>query len=215
MDIFKLVGYGLIGYAIYQKLVEVNRPFSETGLAYTTQPWTNPKTGETWQGEVVTVDSVEDRIEQIANLIDEGKEDVSIRQLTTDLIRRGQVRERDYQGELGAVFKYVRSNVRYIHDPHELDTYQRARRTVEMKAGDCDDMTILIGAMTQTIGYPLRLKVVAFEGDEYEHIYPLAGVPPASPRRWISMDATVKNPLGWEVPRSEVSASKVFELFEL
>ena len=208
MDTIKLIGYVLIGYAIYQKLVEVNRSFSE--IAYKTPSWNHPQTGERWQGEIATVDTVEDRIKHIADLIDEGKEDVMIRQLTTDIIKN--VRERDYEGDLKAIFKWMRSNIRYTHDPHELDTYQRARRTVDMKAGDCDDMSILIGAMSQSVGYPIRLKVVAFEADEYEHIYPLVGIPPSVPRRWIALDATVNNPVGWEVPKGEVSASKIFEI---
>ncbi len=45
--------------------------------------------------------------------------------------------ERAYWQEVKAVYNFVRANVRYVRDIHAIDTFQTARRTLEMRSGDC------------------------------------------------------------------------------
>jgi transglutaminase-like putative cysteine protease len=70
---------------------------------------------------------------------------------------------------------------------------------LELKAGDCDDMTILLGAMLMSTGHPVRLALVGFRPDQphvYSHIYPEVNVR----GRWTPIDATVNQPIGWAPP---------------
>jgi transglutaminase-like putative cysteine protease len=96
----------------------------------------------------------------------------------------------------------VQQNVRYTKDPFRVEVLHSAPRMLELRAGDCDDMTILLGAMLESIGHPVRLV--------------LAGPDPLRPRlfthiylevfyrgRWIPLDATMPFPMGWE-PRTPV-----------
>jgi len=161
-----------------------------------------------WKMREVPVRRLEDRIKEISKLIDEGKKDPLIRYAAARIIQKCPAR--DWGCEVKALFDFVQRNIRYTRDVEGMDTYQRARRTLQLGAGDCDDMTILLGALLQTVGYPIKLKAVSVTGEGYEHIYPLVGLPPREPGRWVPLDASVPRPLGWEV--SPIAYAKVFRL---
>src|SRR6266542_3182063 len=64
---------------------------------------------------------------------------------------------------------------------------------------DYGDMTILLGAMLMSTGHPVRLALVGFRPDKphvYSHIYPEVNVR----GRWMPIDATVDQPIGWAPP---------------
>ena len=83
-----------------------------------------------------------------------------MRRRVVDILMAQRVRARDYLGEIKALFEWVQSNIRYTRDPHRVELLHSARRMLELRAGDCDDMTILLGAMLQSIGHPVRIVVV-------------------------------------------------------
>jgi hypothetical protein len=135
-------------------------------------------------------------------LIREGAKDFYVRQKAIDILLEKGVKAKDYVGEIRALFEWVQRNVRYTKDPFRLEVLHSARRLLELRAGDCDDMSILLGAMLEAIGHPVRLA--------------LAGPDPVRPRlfthvylevyhrgRWIPLDATMPYPMGWE-PRTIV-----------
>ena len=114
-----------------------------------------------------------------------------------------EIPELDHMGELERLYGWTAANVRYTGDVSGFDTFQRALRTIELGIGDCDDMTILLGAMALGIGYPVRLRVTDSSGS-WDHIYPLIGVPGDDPREWIAADLASGQPLGYEQPRASV-----------
>ncbi len=98
-----------------------------------------------------------------------------------------------------ALFDWVRRNIRYTRDIFQVELLHTARRMIELKAGDCDDMTILLGAMLMSTGHPVRLALVGFQPHKphvYTHIYPEVNVG----KRWIALDATMNRPIGWAPP---------------
>jgi transglutaminase-like putative cysteine protease len=67
---------------------------------------------------------------------------------------------------------------------------------LELRAGDCDDMTILLAAMLKAIGHPVRLVLVGFNPKRkavFTHIYLEAFYK----GHWIPLDATMDRPMGW------------------
>lgn len=77
--------------------------------------------------------------------------------------------------------------------------------------GDCDDLTALLGAVGQAVGYPVQIKVIRLKGyDEFHHIYPLFGIPPHAPKQWLAMDASQPFNVGWE-PEGIIEA-EVYEV---
>jgi len=135
----------------------------------------------------------------IGKLVGEGAKDFYVRQKTIDIFRQYGVPAKDRWGEVCAVFDWVRRNVRYTRDVFRVETLHSARRMLELRAGDCDDMTILLGAMLLSTGHPVRIVLTGFRPHKphaYSHIYPevLVG------RRWVAIDATTRHPIGWAPP---------------
>lgn len=158
-------------------------------------------------------DNIEDRIDMIFEEIDSGKRDPVIRQLLSEILK--DVTEKDYEGELQAIFDWVRKNIRYTRDPHNLELFQKPSRIIELGLADCDDLSIIIGAMVQSIGYPLRLRVIGVQSADPEHIYPLVGVPPSENNlesiQWVAMDASVNQPIGWQLPQNQLKSAVDYE----
>ncbi|WNG88145.1 transglutaminase-like domain-containing protein [Mycobacterium sp. ITM-2016-00317] len=141
-------------------------------------------------------------LEQIRSFILDGAKDFTVRRRVVDILMAQRVRARDYLGEVKALFEWVQSNVRYTRDPHRVELLHSARRMLELRAGDCDDMTILLGAMLQSIGHPVRIVVVGPDPKRpnlFTHVYPEVQFR----GRWIALDATVPHPMGWR-PRAIV-----------
>ena len=113
----------------------------------------------------------------IANLIREGARDFYVRQKAIEIFRAAGARPKDRLVEL-------------LHT---------ARRMLELQAGDCDDMTILLGAMLVATGHPVRIALTGFRPNKphvYSHIYPEVNVK----GKWIALDTTMDRPIGWAPP---------------
>ena len=135
----------------------------------------------------------------IARLILDGAKDFYVRQKAIRIFRAYGVRAKDRFGEVCALFDWVRRNVRYTRDIFRVELLHGARRMLELRAGDCDDMTILLGAMLVSTGHPVRLVLTGFRQNKphvYSHIYPEVNVR----GRWIAIDATASHPIGWAPP---------------
>ena len=132
-------------------------------------------------------------------MIQGGAKDFLVRQKAIQIFRECGVPAKDRHGEIRALFDWVRRNIRYTRDILGVELLHTPRRMLELKAGDCDDMTILLGAMLLSTGHPVRLALVGFRPHKphsYSHIYPEAKVG----KQWIALDATVKQPMGWAPP---------------
>jgi transglutaminase-like putative cysteine protease len=135
----------------------------------------------------------------IAQLIRKGAKDFYVRQTAIQIFRAYGVRPKDRLGEVCALFEWVRRNVRYTRDIFRVELLHSARRMLELRAGDCDDMTILLGAMLLSTGYPVRLVLAGFRPNKphvYSHIYPEVHVQ----GQWLPIDATMHRPIGWAPP---------------
>jgi len=87
-------------------------------------------------------------VAHIAELIRSGSKDFYVRQKAIDILLERGVQPKDYAGEVNALFQFVQEGVRYTKDPLRLEVLHSARRMLDLRAGDCDDMAILLGAMS-------------------------------------------------------------------
>jgi transglutaminase-like putative cysteine protease len=145
-----------------------------------------------WRGALATA-------RLIARLIQQGAKDFYVRQRAIGIFRLCGVRAKDRLGEVRALFEWVRRNIRYTRDIFQVELLHTARRMLELRAGDCDDMTILLGALLMSTGHPVRLVLAGFRPSRphsYSHVYPEALVK----GRWLALDATMNRPFGWSPP---------------
>lgn len=118
----------------------------------------------------------------------------AIRGLALDLLRSAEVPQKDWMGEIRAIFNYVRDEIRYTKDVAGLETLQTPLVTLQDAVGDCDDKSTLLASLLESVGHPTRFVAVGYTAPrEYSHVY----VETRVGTRWIPLDATMPHPVGW------------------
>jgi hypothetical protein len=141
-------------------------------------------------------------IKHIQALIRQGVKDFYVRQKAIDILIESGIQPKDYLGEINALFEWVQKSIRYTKDPFQLEVLHSARRILELRAGDCDDMTIVLGALLESVGHPIRIVITGptpYRPDFFSHIY----LEVFYKGNWIPLDATMHFPMGW-APRTFV-----------
>ena len=141
-------------------------------------------------------------VEHVQALIRAGAKDFYVRQKAIDILLEKHVKPKDYLSEIKALFEWVQQHIRYTKDTFQVEVLHSAKRMLELRAGDCDDMAILLGAMLEAIGHPVRLLLSGpnpLRQDLFTHIY----LEVFHKVRWIPLDATMPYPMGW-APRTMV-----------
>jgi len=149
-------------------------------------------------------------VEVIKKLIEEGKKDIVVRTTAEKIVQ--YIAPKDYEREVKAIYNFVVRRLRYTKDIHRVETVHTARELLRRhkKAADCDDFVILIGALLQSIGHPIRIVIIGnnyLDKSDYSHIYlqVLAG------KKWVSLDGSVPGAkAGWEAPK--FATKKVFNM---
>lgn len=136
-------------------------------------------------------------VKVMRSMIEEGKRDQSVRQLAESILIRYDVPRYRYVAELAALHDWVRRNVRYTKDPHEVEYIQTPRRLLQSRMGDCDDMAVLLGSLSEVIGHPVGIKVISRDANKnFHHVYPVAEID----GREYGLDASVPFPFGYQSP---------------
>lgn len=107
------------------------------------------------------------------------------------------IAEKDHAAEMVALFEYVRDRIRYTMDSNAVERLQTPDYTLRVRQGDCDDKSILLAALLESIGIPTRFVAVGFAPDLFEHVY-VEAAPGFS--EWIALDATERVLAGWAPP---------------
>lgn len=134
-------------------------------------------------------------VREMEKMIRDGVKDPLIRETAIGIVRG--LPGKDYLGEIFRIYNWVKQNVRFTRDPVSLELLQSAARSLKGKVGDCDDYTVLLSALLQSLGHATRIKTIATRASEYHHVYPEVRVG----EQWIPLDATQKQASpGWEPP---------------
>jgi hypothetical protein len=123
-------------------------------------------------------------IQQMRGLVDAALRDPSTIRLATDIVR-GVPAFDDYS-EAKALYEWVRGNIRFTKDPVGKEKLYPPADLLEIRAGDCDDISMLLGTLLMAVGYPARLMTVAAAGsdDQFSHVYVEGNVN----GQWVAMD---------------------------
>ena len=102
--------------------------------------------------------------------------------------------QKDWLGEARAIHQFVRDRIRYVQDPAGLELVQIPEETLRVRAGDCDDKSVLAGALLQAINHPVRLRAVGLNrAGQFQHVFPETRIG----SRWLSVETTEPVELGW------------------
>lgn len=137
---------------------------------------------------------VQQTIRLMRDVIDAGVTDPDVNTAAVRILQYAGVQNFDRVGKLKALYEAVSwPNFLYVEDPvgpfGPKETIRTARTLLKLRAGDCDDYTILLASLAGSIGIRTHAVTVAADPsapDEFSHIYPEAEV---NPGEWIALDA--------------------------
>lgn len=132
----------------------------------------------------------------MAELVKAGKKNPAVRQRATNLTQ--DLKQKDRLGEIRALFDYVQNAIRYVRDIRNVETLHFPEQIMSQEYGDCDDKSVLLASLLESIGHPTRFVAVGFQPDKYSHVFVDTRLGPAN--KWLSLDATEPHPMGWRPP---------------
>ena len=128
-------------------------------------------------------------IDIMRKLAEEASGDAQFLRFVIDTVRA--VPAYDDMGEVRAIFDWVRRNIRFTKDPLTKEKLTPPMDLLDLRAGDCDDISTLMAAMLLAIGYPAKFVTAAADDaapNDFSHVYVKAEVPPGS-GNWVALDA--------------------------
>jgi len=137
----------------------------------------------------------------IRKLVRQGKKDLFVRQFTARLLNARKVRAKDIWREITTLHEFVRDKIIYRKDPNRIEFFQTPNKMLRdylkgRSAGDCDDKSILLSAMLESIGHKTVLVLVNPRGGRYTHVLPFVNYPPGS-SKWVPLETTLPMQPGW------------------
>jgi hypothetical protein len=139
-------------------------------------------------------------IAAMRQLIDEGKKDPVVYELGRSILRSARIRQFDFAGEARAIYDAVRKHMRFTRDIRGKETLHSARELIRLAMGDCDDYTVLMCSLMESVGLQTRIKTVANDERDpqtFTHVFPevlLNG-------QWVAVDAARRSPAFGKAPR--------------
>ena len=125
-------------------------------------------------------------------LVKKYKTSKPVRELSIQLTNRLQ--QKDFYGQIVALHDFVKNHIRYIWDVNGVETLQPPTETLRLRAGDCDDKSILVATMLESIGHPTRFLAVGFAPESLSHVL----VQTKFKNYWVSVECTEPVKLGWK-----------------
>ncbi len=98
--------------------------------------------------------------------------------------------------EIDSLRQWIMQNIRYTQDVNEVETLQTPEALLTSMQGDCDDQSVLMAALAESVGYAARFAALGFSPDNFAHVF--AEVKLGT--RWIPAETTENVPLGWYPP---------------
>lgn len=104
---------------------------------------------------------------------------------------------KDWRGQIATLHAYVRDDVRYTRDIRGVETLQNPEFTLEWGQGDCDDKSILLSSLLESIGHPTRFVAVGYGPLGYQHVF----LQTLDGDKWLSLETTEPVEVGWSPRR--------------
>lgn len=166
---------------------------------------------------------MERKIAFLRAFVEDTSRDPAIAQKAVAIVRTAGIKVRDYEGEWGALLKWVQEHVRFVHEPNER--IQSPQATLSMGFGDCDDLAVLLASFGHSVRLPFRFvlsgrsrrgeRVRWVEGSgapskstKWTHIFVLAQWPPFKPRHGAWAEPTLDVKLGFNLLKDPIPGSR-------
>jgi hypothetical protein len=117
---------------------------------------------------------------------------------------------RDAVCQITCCHAYVRDKVAYLPDVRDVETIQTPDYTLEMMSGDCDDQSVLLACLLESIGFQTRFCAIGVRDQFYSHVSSqvklgkgwcnLETIVPVLKDAWCGYSPGTPTPVGWFPP---------------
>lgn len=111
-----------------------------------------------------------------------------VRELALSLIR-DLPGHKNWVGQIKRLHSFVQNRVQYVRDVRGVETIQTPLVTIEIRQGDCDDQSVLLAALLESIGH--RTRFVAMKQNffgPFVHVFTETKIGP----KWYPLETTEK-----------------------
>lgn len=130
-------------------------------------------------------------VKKMVELVRAGIKSPAVRLKALKILQASAVPEKNQRAEVAAIFRWVKDSIRFTKDPTLVELVHTPEKLLELRAGDCDDFTVLIAALLGAVGYDTRVAIVGPVPGVWSHTFPevwLGG-------KWVPLDATAERDL--------------------
>jgi transglutaminase-like putative cysteine protease len=131
----------------------------------------------------------------MSKLVKHFKKNIEIRSLALSLVSEVTGRK-NWTGQIKAIHAFVRDNIQYVRDVKGVETLATPIKTLEFRAGDCDDQAVLLASLLESIGHSTRfvaMKLKTF--GPYVHVFTETKIG-YNPGQWYPLETTENFPAG-------------------
>ena len=108
-----------------------------------------------------------------------------------------------------AIFYFIQKNFNYLNDPLAFEYYKTPQESLKSDSGDCDDSSILLSSLLQSVG--LQTRFVFVPGHVYVQVKLKEAISAyKDDENWINLDATCSNCEFGEIHYSYVDSKKSY-----
>lgn len=102
------------------------------------------------------------------------------------------LRQKDTAAQIRRLHAWVRDQIQYVRDVRGVETLSTPAVVLVQQQGDCDDKSLLLATLLETIGIPTRFVALGF-GSHFSHVLVEARLG----RHWLPLETTEPVPAGW------------------
>ena len=130
-------------------------------------------------------------LKKMAKIVKQFRHHPAIREKALSLV--SHLPQKDYTGEVKAIHRFVRDDIRYVKDVRGVETLQFPVHTLYTYGqGDCDDKSMLVSALLEAVGHRTRFIAIGFSPGKFCHVF----VQTKIGSKWINVETTENWPLG-------------------
>ena len=120
----------------------------------------------------------------------EYKKSLPVRELALSLVRQVPG-HKNWVGQIKALHRYVQKRVQYVRDITNVETIATPLVTIQIGQGDCDDQSVLLAALLESIGHPTRFVAIRQNRfGPFVHVYTETRIGP----NWYPLETTEEMP---------------------
>lgn len=139
----------------------------------------------------------------MSQLVRQSKKSMKVRDTALRLTK--DCAPKDWSCEVRVLHAFVRDRIRYVSDITDVETVATPDKILEQAAGDCDDKSVLLAALLESIGHPTRFIAIGFERGIFSHVY----IETAMGGGWLPLETTEDVEAGWS-PDPKVIVERMY-----